>query len=183
MKKIALVATLIAAAFATPAFADSYVFADVGSVSMSDAAAYSSPTAFRGGYAWGDNANFKNEISATFMTESKATVGTTTGKMSASSFAYALAGKFPIEKVQGLSLTGRLGLAFNRCALTQTGTNWSYDATAITTQIQYGFGGEYAVNDKLSVRASWESLGKFKADTAATGSTFTMVAGGLNYQF
>lgn len=182
MKKTVL-AALLAATFAAPAFADSYVFADVGSVSMSDAAAFSSPTAFRGGYAWGDNANFKNEVSATFMSDSTYSAGATSAKWSTSSFAYALAGKYPLEAVKGLSLTGRLGLAFNRGSLTVTSTGFSSDASAITTQIQYGFGGEYAINDKLSVRASWENLGKFKADTAATGSEFTMVAGGVNYKF
>jgi len=89
-----------------------------------------------------------------------------------------------MQSVSGLSFTGRLGLALNSVKATASGAYAALDGMSATTmQLQWGIGAAYAINKQVSVRASFESLGKFKAESTASGADFTMLSAGVNYSF
>lgn len=178
MKKTALVAAVLAAAFAAPAMAaDTAVFADYQSVSLSNAAAgVTAPSMIRLGASFGGanigEMTMKNEMSYA-MTASKGTAGTSSVEFS--SLAYNIVGKFPIKSVEGLNVTGRLGMALNYA---KAGTN-----SASKSAFQYGIGAEYQANDQWSVRAGWEDLGKFTDVSGANGVGATALTMGVAYSF
>ena len=179
-----ILANALLSAMSAPAFAEMYAFGDVGSVAISNGGSLSNPTAFRGGIGWGDNEIIKSELS--YLMTSDASYSSTTGNiaMSSSSLAYGIVGSVPMQSVSGLSFTGRLGLALNSVKATASGAYAALDGMSATTmQLQWGIGAAYAINKQVSVRASFESLGKFKAESTASGADFTMLSAGVNYSF
>lgn len=179
-----ILATALLSAMSAPAFAEMYAFGDVGSVAISNGGSLSNPTAFRGGIGWGDNEIIKNELSYLMTSDASYTSNTGSIAMSNSSFAYSIVGSVPMKTVDGLSFSGRLGLALNSVKATASGAYASLNGlSATTTQFQWGIGAAYAINKQISVHTSFESLGKFKAESAATGADFTMLSAGVNYKF
>jgi len=186
MKKTALVAAVLAAAFAAPAMADNSInaFVDYQSISLSNAGSLSSPAMLRVGAAFGTGP-VSNELSYS-MSLSDSSYSSTSGNIgiALSSLAYNAVGKFAIEAVSGLNLTGKIGVSYNSAKATATGVYAANNGSSASTfGLQYGIGAEYAVNDKFAVRAGWESLGKFKAEDTASGVDATALTIGASYSF
>lgn len=183
MKKLIL-ATALFAAMSTSAFAESNVAADIGSVSASNAGSLSDPVAFRGTFGWGGNEIFKNEVSVLMTTDM--TYGDAFGDIAIgnSSFSYAGVGTFPIAALPGLKLSGKLGLGLNHSFASGSGSYSTLSGlSASTFSLQYGLGAGYEINKNVSVHANWESLGEFKADSAASGADLSMLSAGASYKF
>ena len=159
MKKI-VIATLLSAFIATPAFAGNtgkyYVAADLGSATYSNIP-FPGPSVIRfaGGYHF--SPVLAVELGYSMFGDSNTTLNCCGfATISASSFQVAAVGKLPIDKE--FDLIGKLGLASNiEDYADATGDSASYSHS----DLLIGFGGEYHVNSKVSIRALYDNYGKF----------------------
>ena len=178
MNKLAI-AVLFSIFIATPALADNtgtyYVAADVGSATYSNLPGWSNPNVIRisGGYYF--SPVFALEMGYSTFGDSN-TIDPVYGPatISASSFQLAAVGLFPLSSQ--FDLIGKVGLASN--------TEDYSDATGgygswTQSDLLIGVGGQFHVNSQVSVRALFDSYGKFdniippmKATSASLGVVY-----------
>jgi OmpA-OmpF porin, OOP family len=153
MKKV-LIASVLSAMFATPAFAAApgpYVAADIQSWSTTNNAPFGNPgigLRIGGGYRftqnWGVEANYAQSTASS-------SVGGTSYK--ASAFQLAATGTYPIN--DQFDVYAKLGASANKVSASgYTCSNCS------KTDLLYGVGGQYNIDRNWGVRLEYEGLGK-----------------------
>ncbi len=193
-----IAAALVAAAFATPALADSgnfpYVALDIGQTKATDAcstAGAPAGTTFSGckDSAAGIRVSLGTEVAPNFSAEvgygsyGSATLGSATragttanlGNWKLSGFQLAGIGALPVSDT--FSVTGKIGLASTKLALDVGGLS------ATSTNLMWGLGVKFKVNSDVAVRAQYENLGTV-GDTNTTGTAkVSVLSVGVVYQF
>lgn len=160
MKKI-VIAGLLSAFIATPAFADDtgryYVAADFGSAKYSNMPGWSNPDVIRISGGLHLSPMFAVEMGYSMFGDSNTTDPTyVPATTSASSFQIAAVGSLPLSSQ--FDLIGKLGLANNYEDYSDASGrygSWSQSDFLI------GFGAELHVNSQVSVRVLYEDYGKF----------------------
>ena len=179
MKKI-VVAALLSVLIATPAFAGNtgkyYVAGDLGSATYSNIP-FPSPSVIRiaGGYHF--SPVLAVELGYSMFGDSNTTLNSCGfATPSATSFQVAAVGKLPIDRE--FNLIGKLGLASNvEDYADATGFSASYSHS----DLLIGFGAEYRVNSKASVRVLYDNYGKF--DNFYPPMQATSLSVGVAYNF
>ena len=174
MKRI-VIATLLSAFIATPAFAGNtgkyYVAADLGAATYSNISS-PNPSVMRvaGGYHF--SPEFAVELGYSMFGDSNNGFATT----SATSLQIAAVGRLPLDKQ--FDLIGKLGLASNvEDYYEATG----YSASYSQSDLLIGFGAEYHVNSKVSVRALYDNYGKFDNFYAPMKATSLSIGAAYNF--
>lgn len=179
MKKIAIVA-LLSAFVATPALADNsgkfYIAGDLGSASYSNVAPFPNPGVIRiaGGYHF--SPMLAAEVGYSIFGDSVVTTGFNSATLAARSFQIAAVGSLPLSRQ--FDLTGKLGIANNSVTVTNT---LGYNYSASQSDLLIGFGAQFHVNSQVTVRAQYESFGKF--ENIAVPMKATAVSIGIAYNF
>jgi opacity protein-like surface antigen len=112
------------------------------------------------------------------------TASDVTGSVTVSQYAIqgAFIGALPLGG-SGFDLTGRLGLGYNHAGITGTGAYVGNYGSTFNSSFIYGFGGKYNFNDSLALNLKYDYLGKFMAQTGATGVDISRVSLGLQYSY
>lgn len=159
MKKIVIV-SLLSAFIATPAFAGNTgkysVEADLGAATYSNIR-FPNPSVIRiaGGYHFSQT--LAVEVGYSMFGDSNTTLNCCGfATTSATSFQVAAVGKLPLDKQ--FNLIGKLGLASN---VEDYADATGYSASYSHSDLLIGFGAEYRVNSKVSVRALYDNYGEF----------------------
>jgi opacity protein-like surface antigen len=186
MKKVLSGLMLLSLFVGSQAFAEqtTYGLIGVGSVTMDNAGLLPNPNAVRVAYGTKSEtgASFlSTEIEALIFSDSVYSIGSS--KVTLSQYAIRANGIMGFKLNNDFALTGKLGVTMNNAKLAGTGIYAGTNSSASTFDITYGVGAEYYVSKKVTLSANWESLGKFKADSAATGSSATQIAVGVAYNF
>ena len=184
MKKIAI-AVLLSAFVVAPAFAanagTAYMGLDYGTWSMSDNTGFSDPgvLTFSGGYRFTPNMAAEVGYAMAGDTTLSDPFGSVTYKQSA--LKIAAVGTYPVNNQ--FDLFGKLGLAMVSGELSGTGFYSFVNYSATTNNLMYGLGGQFNVNPQFGIRLQYESLGKSKASSTATGVDVTVVSVGALFNF
>lgn len=105
------------------------------------------------------------------------------GTIAARAFSLAVVGRLPVGS--GFSLLGKLGIANLRAKYRESWSQQGYSETISLnrskTVATYGVGAEYAIDERLSVRAEYEAFGKAK--TEGIGIKTGLLSVGLEYRF
>jgi OOP family OmpA-OmpF porin len=190
MKKIVIV-SIVSAFAATPALADNtghfYMAADLGSASYSNvtvgAGTYPNPGMIRiaGGYHF--SPIFAAEVGYSRFGDSTITAGTASGTVSASSAQAALVGSLPLTPQ--FDLIGKIGVASNKHKIDATSSGVTVvSMSSSQNDLLIGLGAQYNFNSQLSMRAQYESFGKF-GDFGTTGVAMkaSALSVGVAYNF
>jgi OOP family OmpA-OmpF porin len=181
MKKYAL-AMLLSAAISAPAFAananSAYLALDYGTWSMSNAGVLPNPgvLTLSGGYHFSPNVGA--EVGLALVGDSIVNYpgGQTTYSQSALKFA--AVGTLPLAPQ--FDLFGKLGFNSITGKLSDT---FLGSSTATTTNVMYGIGGQFNIDNQMGVRVQYENLGKTKASSTATGADVTSLSVGFVLNF
>ena len=190
MKKI-VIASIISAFAATPALADNtghfYMAADLGSASYSNvtvnAGTYPSPGMIRiaGGYHF--SPIFAAEIGYSKFGDSTITAGSTSGTVSASSTQVALVGSLPLTPQ--FDFIGKIGVARNEHTIAAKSSGVTVvSMSSSQSDLLIGLGAQYNFSSQFSMRAQYESFGKF-GDFGTTGAAMkaSALSVGVAYNF
>jgi len=175
MKKIIL-ASLLSATFAMPAFAAStggYVTADLQSLSTTNNNGLGDPgMGFRigGGYRFTPNVSAEVGLA---QSGSSSSVGGVSYKVAATQVA--VVGTYPINSQ--FDVLGKLGMSANK--LTLSGLTCS---NCSKTSMMYGVGAQYNVNQQMGVRLQYENLGK-TTDSGTSDVEVSALSVGVVYAF
>lgn len=190
MKKIFAAATL-ATFIATPAFAadnsgNFYGAIDYGTLAMANWTLENPRSlSFSAGYhfspTWAVEGGYTSIADSTLNSN-----GTGTFTYSQSMWNAVAVGTYTVN--DNFELFGKLGLGIVSAKAAVTGTTTLNGATntslsATTASVIYGIGAQYNFSKQVGVRAQYESLGKTKADSSATGLDLTRASVGLVYNF
>jgi len=192
MKKIALV-TLLSAVVATPALADNtgtfYGALDLGQVSFSSLPV-PNPSAFRIAGGVHINPIFAVEGGYSMIADSIVNTnfgGGTTGQEIIKSSALSVAGVANLAVNDAFSLIGKLGLAHSKIDYTCTTTGAAVCNPATVsgskTNLTFGLGAQYNINQQFAIRAQYEDFGKLKVGTGTVDIGLTMMSLGGVYTF
>jgi len=178
MKKI-VIAALMSVFIATPALADNtgkfYVAGDFGLATYSDLPpGWSNPNVIRiaGGFHF--SPLFAVELGYSVFGDSTYYYGPAV--TSASSLQVAAVGSLPLSRQ--FDLIGKLGLASNAEDYSDA---TGYSASYSRSDLLFGFGAQFNINSQLSVRALYDSYGKF--DNFFPPMTATSLSLGVVYNF
>lgn len=193
MKKIAIVA-LLSAFVATAALADNtgkfYIAGDLGKASYSNVTvpavggfaetAFPNPGMVRiaGGYHF--SPMLAAEIGYSMFGDSTidyASIGKAT--LALSSFQVAAVGTYQLNPQ--FDLTGKLGASSNTAKLTGTGGFAAINSSGSQSDLLVGVGAQYNVSSQVSIRAQYESFGKFSEDAQPIKATAFSL--GVAYNF
>lgn len=193
MKKIAIVA-MLSAVLATPAWADNsgkvYIAGDLGSANFSNAtlffngggqAAFPNPGMIR--FAGGIHLNpmMAVEIGYSVFGDSMLTTANGSYTLQARSFQVAAVGSLPVDRQ--FDLTGKIGLSNNSYNIRTSGNAFMVNGGSSTqSDILLGIGAQFHLNSQMTLRAQYESFGKF--DNYAQPLTASAISVGmvLNFQ-
>lgn len=177
MKKIiALAALAFIAAHASAADKTWYVGGDIGHSQFKAEGEKDSKTGFGATLGYSLNENVAFELQARRMGKWKED-GVS---LSANALQASVLGIAPLTKE--FSLYGRLGMGRNSLDLSQGNASFSLHKT----KALFGFGGDYAIDKNLSVRAEYVNLGSNKIATTGANSVTVKIQQfnvGLNYGF
>lgn len=193
MKKVTLLA-LLSVCIATPALADNtgrfYIAADLGTASYSNttvpavggypAATFPNPNLFSiaGGYHF--SPMLAAEIGYTKFGDSTISYsGVGDATLAMHSVQVAAVGTYPLNPQ--FDLIGKLGFSSNTEDLTGTGGLSSVNGSNSKTDLLFGIGAQYNVNSQTSIRAQYQSFGKFDSYTDPVKATAFTV--GVAYTF
>jgi OOP family OmpA-OmpF porin len=184
MKKIAI-AALLSAFVATPALADNsgkfYIAGDLGSATYSNASPFPNPGVIRvaGGYHF--SPMMAVEVGYSIFGDSTIIGPGGSATLSATSFQVAAVGSLPLNS--RFDLTGKIGIANNSYTLTGNIPVWGgfFSGTSSQSDILLGIGAQYHINQQMTLRAQYESFGKF--ENIAAPMTATAVSLGVAYSF
>lgn len=196
MKKIAIV-TLLSAFAAAPALADNtgkfYVAGDLGSASYSNVdpnipgvtnTAFPNPGMVRiaGGYqfspTWAAEVGY-SKFGDSVVDYGNLGLGAGKATLAMNSLQVAAVGAYPLNPQ--FDLIGKLGLASNKAELTGTGILAAAAASESKTDLLIGLGVQYHVSQQVTLRAQYDSFGKFTKDTNPIKASALSV--GVAYSF
>jgi OOP family OmpA-OmpF porin len=172
MKKI-LVASLLSSLFVMPAFAAApggYVAADLQNWSATNTAPFGNPgmgVRIGGGYRFTPNVGV--EVDYAQSGSSSAYFGTTY-KVSATQLA--VVGIYPINPQ--FDVFGKVGMSANKVSPTCT--------VCSKTDVMFGVGGQYNINQQVGIRLQYESLGK-TTNAGTNDMTVSTLSLGAVYAF
>ncbi len=181
MKKT-VTALLISAALSAPAFAanagSTYIAADYGGWNMSNAGMLPNPGAltFSAGYYFTPNVGA--EVGYAFVGDSTVYYPGGSTVYSQSALKFAAVGTVPVSPQ--FDVFGKVGIDIISGQLSDT---FAGTSSASTTNLMFGFGGLFHLNNNMGVRVQYESLGKTKASAFATGADVSMLSVGFVYSF
>jgi OOP family OmpA-OmpF porin len=184
MKKI-IAAALLASAITTPAFAadqGGYFAVDYGTLSMTNAGLLPNPGAFDliGGYSFNKNVS----VEAGYMVVGDSTVEVVGfGSLTYAQSILHAAAVYSLPLNDTFEAYGKLGINSVSAKLTGTGGYAGTNASASTSNITYAIGCQYNFDQANGVRLQYESLGKTKAQSSATGADISRVSVGLIHKF
>lgn len=173
MKKITIVA-LLSVCVATPALADNtgtyYVAGDLGGASYSNttvpaagnfaATTFPNPKMIRIAGGYHISQTLAVEVGyAKFGDSTISYPGVGDATLAMHSLQIAAVGTYPLNP--SFDLIGKLGLSNNSEQLTGTGSLASVNASNSKTDLLIGVGAQYNVDSTVSIRAQYESFGKF----------------------
>jgi opacity protein-like surface antigen len=174
MKKL-LAAALLCSAAAAPVLAQSvhtyYGAVDYGTLNMSSSRPVSSPDALTisGGYRF--LPNLAGEVGYTMIGDASINVpGTGPVGFSQSILSAVAVGTLPVEK--NLNLFGKLGVGLH-----------NNEINGIPDDLIIGFGGQFLLNQKVSLRLQYESLGRAKIPSTAYKADLSRLSFGATYNF
>lgn len=173
MKKL-LATALLCSAAATPVLAQSnryYGALDYGTLSMSGPGSYSSPDALTlsGGYNF--LPNLAGEVGITLIGNATANVpGAAQVSVSQSILSAVAVGTIPVNP--NVNLFGKAGLGMH-----------SGEINGLPDDLIFGFGGQFLLNPKVSLRLQYESLGRAKISSTSTRADLTRLSFGATYNF
>lgn len=196
MKKIAT-ALLLSAAISAPAFAaneGAYVAVDLGQASFSNAnggpngtTAFPNPGSLRigGGYHFSQYVGVEagySIIGDSTINSTITGVGTATETLKTKSLNVAAVGTYPINDM--FNVFGKLGLANTKIDYTLTSNfGATGSASASKTNLMFGLGGQYNINQHFGIRAQYEDFGKVQfAGTGPNVGVKVISVGGV-YNF
>lgn len=175
MKKI-LVASLLSTLFAAPAFAavpGAYVALDLQNWSATNTAPFGNPgmgLRIGGGYRFTPNVGVEVDYG---QSGNSSSVFGTTYKVTATQLA--VVGTYPINPQ--FDVFGKVGMSANKVSLSAgTCTNCS------KTDVLFGVGGQYNINQQVGIRLQYESLGK-ATNTGTNDMTASTLSLGAVYAF
>lgn len=183
MKKI-IAAALLASAVATPAFAadqGGYFAVDYGTLSMTNAGSFANPGAFDliGGYSFNKNV----AVEAGYMVVGDSTLQDVFGSVTYAQSILHAAAVYSLPLNDSFEAYGKLGINSVNGKMTGTGSYAATNASASTSNITYAIGFQYNIDQANGVRLQYESLGKTKASSNATGADISRVSVGLIHKF
>jgi OmpA-OmpF porin, OOP family len=174
MKKL-LAAALLCSAVAAPALAQSvrtyYGALDFGALNMSSSRPITSPTAVTvsGGYRF--LPNVAGEIGYTMIGDASINVpGLGPVSFSQSMLSAVAVGSLPLNKE--FNLFGKLGVGIHDGGL-----------NGIPDDLIFGFGGQFTINPKVSLRVQYESLGRTPVPSTTYKADLSRLAFGATYNF
>jgi opacity protein-like surface antigen len=185
MKKIIAIASL-SAFIAAPALADDrasfYVAMDTGVVVLSNAGTFPnlSSASFTGGYHFSPNLAIE---AGTFATYDDSPMVSETGRQVSEQkvFGVSAVGTYPLNKY--FDLFGKFGWNTITTSQTLNRLTGPTSSSATTTNLTYGLGAQYNISAHFGIRVQYESLGKSKLDSAATGADTSRSTIGVVYNF
>lgn len=181
MKKIVSV-LLLSAVISAPAFAanpnTAYVAVDYGTWTMSNAGVLPNPgvLTLSGGYHFTQNVGV--EVGLGLVGDSTVFYPGGSTTYSQSIIKAAAVGTIPVAPQ--FDLFGKLGFDAISGTLTDT---FAGSTSASTTNLMYGFGGQFNIDNHMGVRVQYEVLGKTKASPTATGADVSSFSAGFVYTF
>jgi len=158
MKKLLLGMTLLAMAPAAALAADegAYLLGDIGIGRYENAGPFSDPATLGLGAGYRFNRNFAAELGLRLFLETTASVGGGTSELRAHSLYPAAVGMIPLTP--DFTVFGKLGFSNNHAE----GSNPPGRSFSTTeNDIYFGFGVQYQVSQKVSLRGQYENFGKF----------------------
>jgi OmpA-OmpF porin, OOP family len=175
MKKI-VIATLLSAFIAAPAVAADegfYVGADLGAVSYSNATvpnqteSYPNPGSVRiaGGYNFVPYLGV--EVAYSVIGDSTVDYSNASTILKASVLQVAAVGTYSIN--DKFDVFGKLGMASNSVKVSGSGAAAGLGGSASTTNLMFGFGGQYNINQHFGIRAQYVDFGKAKMTATLSG--------------
>lgn len=203
MKKIAS-ALLLSAAISAPAFAANeggYVNLDLGTASFSNATSqfggtnFGNPGSFTIGGGYHFNQNVAVEVGYSIIGDSTINTPTASGNITetlkTSSFQVAAVGTLPINAM--FDLYGKLGIASTKIDYTATppagfifapGFGTVTSTTGSSTNLMFGIGGQFNINQNFGIRLQYLDLGKVQLSAAGApniGVKITSIGGVYNF--
>ena len=181
MKKIA-VALLLSAAISAPAFAanpnTAYVAVDYGTWTMANAGVLPNPgvLTLSGGYHFTQNVGV--EVGVALVGDSTVFYPGGQTTYSQSAVKAAVVGTLPVAPQ--LDVFGKLGFDAISGTLTDT---FAGSTSTSTTNLMFGIGAQFNIDNHMGVRVQYEVLGKTKAQFNATGADVTSFSAGFVYTF
>lgn len=177
-------ALALLSAIAAPAFAADkpfYVAADYGTLSMSNVDPLPNPGAIRvaGGYRFTPNI----ALEAGYMMVGDSTASDSFGSITYTQSALQAFGVFTLPLNSSFDLFGKLGVSANTGKLTGTGSYAGINGSYTNSDLAYGIGGQFNINQLVGIRLQYESYGKSKAASSAPGTDLTRVSAGVAFSF
>jgi hypothetical protein len=174
MKKL-FAAALLCSAVASPVLAQSvrtyYGALDYGSLNMSSSRPITSPTALTvsGGYRF--MPNVAGEVGYTMIGDASINVpGLGPVGFSQSLLSAVAVGSLPVNK--DITVFGKLGVGIHNGAL-----------NGIPDDVILGFGGQFLLNPKVSLRVQYESLGRTQVPSTTYKADLSRLSFGAIYNF
>jgi opacity protein-like surface antigen len=173
MKKL-LAAALLCSAAATPVLAQSkryYGALDYGTLSMSGSGTYSSPGALTlsGGYRY--SSTVSAEAGLTLIGDASANVpGVGRVNVSQTILSAVAIGTVPINS--NFNLFGKAGVGLH-----------NGEVNGLPDDLIFGFGGQFLLNPKVSLRLQYESLGRTKISSTSNRADLSRLSFGATYNF
>lgn len=182
MKKVIAVA-LLASLAATPALAadqGAFVGVDFGKLSMSNTG-FENPGAvdLTGGYRFSQYVAIEGGL----LIVGNTTLTDAYGSITYAQSAVHASGVFTLPLGESFGLFCKLGVDSVYGKLTGTGSYSYVDSNTTTTNGTYGVGGRFNINQHFAIKAQYESLGKSKASSSASGVDLTRTSVGMIYSF
>jgi opacity protein-like surface antigen len=174
MKKL-LTAALLCAAAASPVLAQSvhtyYGAVDFGTLNVSTTRAVSSPNALTisGGYRF--MPNLAGEVGYTTIGDTSVNVPGV-GPVSVSQYILSAVAVGTLPVAKDLNLFGKLGVGLH-----------NGEINGIPDDVILGFGGQFLLNPKVSLRVQYESLGRTKLSSTPYTADLSRLAFGATYNF
>ena len=176
MKKLLLGMTLLAMAPMAAVAADEgpYLLGDFGVGRYENASPFPDPLKLGLGAGYQFNRNFAVELGLSIFPEVEATTGAGTAKLRAHSFHPSAVGLLPLSPE--FTAFGKLGISSNHAE----GTNPAGNSFSTSdNDLYFGFGVQYKINPKLSLRGQYENFGRF--DSAPSPLRASAVSVGVVY--
>ena len=176
MKKIFVASLLMSSMFALPAFAavpGAYVAADLQNWSATNTAPFGNPgLGLRIGAGYRFTPNVGLEVDYAQSGNSSSVFGTTY-KISATQLA--VIGTYPINP--DFDIFAKLGMSANKVSLSAGTCN-----SCSKTDVLFGVGGQYNINQQVGIRLQYESLGK-ATNSGTNDITASTLSLGVVYAF
>ena len=162
---------------------ETYVVIDIGQASVPDictgypGGCSTTSIAYRPGigYQLNHNVGFEAGYLAGMLFEANST----NDNYAASGFHFGVVGSMPLN--DSTEIIGKLGLAQIDVELNAPSAN--YWSSYTNSNLVFGFGVRFNLNDQIKLRATYEDFGEVKGDSALTPAKASMISAGMQFSF